>query len=184
MAKTLNQILVIDLEATCWDYLPPNNEEIEIIEIGICSIDLKSATILDKRSIIVKAVKSEVSTFCTQLTSLTQAQIDNGVSFEEACYILQKEYNSKEKTWASYGDFDRIQFERQCKDREIGYPFGHTHINVKNLFAIMHRLPHEVSMDKALELIHLPLDGRLHRGVDDAYNIAKILFNLLFENKK
>jgi inhibitor of KinA sporulation pathway (predicted exonuclease) len=37
----------------------------------------------------------------------------------------------------------------------------------------------EVGMTTALEKLGLPLEGTLHRGVDDAWNIAKILAKLL-----
>ena len=40
MAGKLDQILVIDIEATCWEGQPPEHEESEIIEIGICPIDV------------------------------------------------------------------------------------------------------------------------------------------------
>ena len=35
--KTMtNKIIIIDLEATCWEGIPPKGEVSEIIEIGIC----------------------------------------------------------------------------------------------------------------------------------------------------
>ncbi|HEY9604201.1 MAG TPA: 3'-5' exonuclease [Allocoleopsis sp.] len=179
MAKKLDQILVIDIESTCWQDAPPPGQESEIIEIGICLFDVASAQRLEKDSILVKPDRSQVSDFCTQLTTLTQEQVDRGISFAAACSILKKQYLSKERVWASYGDYDRRQFERQCASFQISYPFGTTHLNVKSLFAIIHALPHEVGMDRALELLNLPLEGTHHRGGDDAWNIASILSKLL-----
>ncbi|WP_241613214.1 hypothetical protein [Rhizobium sp. SSA_523] len=43
--KTTNPILIIDLEATCWDSRPPRGQESEIIEIGVCIMDAKTGTI-------------------------------------------------------------------------------------------------------------------------------------------
>jgi inhibitor of KinA sporulation pathway (predicted exonuclease) len=179
LAKKLDQILVIDIESTCWQNAPPTGQESEIIEIGICLFDVASAQRLEKDSILVKPDRCQVSEFCTQLTTLTQSQVDRGISFAAACSILKKKYLSKERVWASYGDYDRRQFERQCESRKISYPFGTTHLNVKSLFAIIHALPHEVGMDKALELLNLPLEGTHHRGGDDDWNIAGILSKLL-----
>jgi len=34
----LDQVLVIDIEATCWEGPPPEGLESEIIEIGICPL--------------------------------------------------------------------------------------------------------------------------------------------------
>lgn len=179
MAKKLGQILVVDIESTCWQDAPPPGQESEIIEIGICLFDVASAQRLEKDSILVKPDRSQVSEFCTQLTTLTQAQVDRGISFAAACSILKKKYLSKERVWASYGDYDRRQFERQCESFKLSYPFGTTHLNVKSLFAIIHALPQEVGMDRALEILNLPLEGTHHRGGDDAWNIASILSKLL-----
>lgn len=179
MAKKLDQILVVDIESTCWQDAPPPGQESEIIEIGICLFDVASAQRVGKDSILVKPDRSQVSEFCTQLTTLTQTQVDRGMSFAAACSILKKKYLSKERVWASYGDYDRRQFERQCESFKISYPFGTTHLNVKSLFAIIHALPQEVGMDRALELLNLPLEGTHHRGGDDAWNIAGILSKLL-----
>ncbi len=179
MAKQLDQIIVIDIESTCWQGTPPVGEESEIIEIGVCTLDVASGRRLEKESILVQPERSTVSEFCTQLTTLTQEQVEQGLTLAAACSILRKKYLSKERLWASYGDYDRRQFERQCQSLKISYPFGTTHLNVKSLFALIHALPQEVGMTQALELLHLPLEGTYHRGGDDAWNIASILSTLL-----
>jgi len=179
MAKKPDQILVVDVESTCWEDDPPAGQESEIIEIGLCILDVVSLQRLEKRSILVRPERSTVSVYCTALTGLTQADVENGISLREACRILRQEYRSKERVWASYGDYDRRQFERNCHARGIAYPFGPTHLNIKSLFAVVHALPREVGMARALEMLGLPLEGTRHRAGDDAWNIACILAELL-----
>ncbi|MBD2184598.1 exonuclease domain-containing protein [Planktothrix sp. FACHB-1355] len=181
MGKKLDIIIIVDVEATCWSESPPPGQENEIIEIGICTLDIATGKRLEKESILVKPERSTVSEFCTQLTTLTQAQVDTGISFAEACAMLKQKYLSHQRVWASYGDYDRRQFERQCQSRQISYPFGTRHINVKTLFAIVHGLSIEVGMDEALQLLNLPLEGTHHRGGDDAWNIAAIFSELLLK---
>lgn len=181
MAIKLDQILVVDIEATCWEGAIPPEEESEIIEIGICPLDIATGQRLEKESILVKPERSRVSEFCTQLTTLTQEQVDRGISFKDACSLLRKKYLSKDRIWASYGDYDRSQFQRQCQSRSITYPFGNRHLNVKSLLAVVYALPGEVGMAQALELLNLPLEGTHHRGGDDAWNIAGILSKLLLQ---
>ena len=60
------------------------------------------------------------------------------------------------------------------------YPFGRSHINVKNLFALQQGLKHEVGLQQATALLDLPFEGTIHRGVDDAWNIAAVLDRVLF----
>jgi inhibitor of KinA sporulation pathway (predicted exonuclease) len=184
VTRKLDQILVVDVEATCWSGSPPEGEESEIIEIGICTLDVVTGERLDKRSILVKPEHSKISEFCTQLTGLTQKQVNkNGVSFEKACALLEREYLARKRIWASYGDYDRTIFQRQCEARSIEYPFSTSHINVKSLFALFYALPYEVGMTRALEMVGLELEGTQHRGGDDAWNIAGIFSALLLRQR-
>lgn len=179
--RLLDLLLVVDVEATCWEGETPVGQENEIIEIGICTLDVATGQRLEKRSLLVKPERSQVSPFCTQLTTLTQEQVDQGISFAEACAILQSDYLSRERVWASYGDYDRAQFERQCRVRQIEYPFGARHINIKTLFALYYGLSREVGMARALEIAGIPLEGTHHRGDDDAWNIAGLMSLLMLK---
>ena len=131
------------------------------------------------QTILVKPERSTVSPFCTALTTLTQEEVEQGVSLAEACRILQETYRSKRRLWASYGDYDRLQFERNCAAAGAPHPFGPGHLNVKTLFAITRSLRREVGMSKALQILGMPLEGTHHRGGDDAWNIAGILCDIL-----
>lgn len=101
------------------------------------------------------------------------------MSFAEACDLLRKEFRSDRRVWASYGDYDRKMFERQCAAVGVRYPFGPRHVNVKTLFALTRALPREVGMAEALRIAGHQLDGTHHRGHDDAHNIAGLLAELL-----
>lgn len=171
-----DKIVVVDLEATCWKGHPPEGQTSQIIEVGVCLLDIKTHKISNKRGILVSPTKSEVSPFCTELTTITQDMLDRqGVSLKRACDILVNEYNSKKRVWASFGDYDRRMFELDCKAHGIKYPFGKKHLNVKTIFSLKAQLGGEAGMARALETMKEPLEGTHHRGVDDAYNIAKIL---------
>lgn len=179
MARLLDQVLVIDIEATCWDGPAPEGEENEIIEVGVATLDLASLERGEKESLIVRPERSRVSRFCTELTTLTQEQVDEGMPFADACDALKTRFRSRQRTWASFGDYDRRQFERQCASTGVAYPFGATHLNVKNLLALARGLGYEVGLARALKLLGLPLEGTHHRGHDDAWNVAAVLAGLL-----
>ncbi|MGL6075690.1 MAG: exonuclease domain-containing protein [Fimbriiglobus sp.] len=179
MAKKLDQLLVIDIESTCWTGPPPSGMISDIIEIGICPIDLASLTRLERRSIFVKPERSEVSDFCTELTTISPAMLQGAMTFREACSILKKEYLSAQRTWASYGDYDRNQFQRQCTDTGVPYPFGPTHWNIKSLLAVFLGLPTEVGTLDSLAHLGVVFEGTNHRAHDDAWNVAELLIHLL-----
>ena len=182
MRKSFDKLLVVDVEATCWESgKPPYGQFSEIIEIGVCPIDLANLQIGESISILVCPKFSTVSQFCTSLTSLTPQDVEKGTSFKAACDRL-KVLGANTCTWGSWGDHDRKQFWKQCSNKKhfhAAYPFGQTHVNIKNLSSLCMRMKKEVGMDKALQMINLELDGTHHRGMDDAKNIAKIRCYLL-----
>ncbi|MFI5547870.1 exonuclease domain-containing protein [Streptomyces sp. NPDC051815] len=174
---------VIDVEATCWDGQPPPGSVHEIIEIGLTVVDLSAGSRVSRNRLLVRPVRSTVSDFCTELTGLTQAEVEGGVPFAEACRILVEEYGAGERPWASWGDYDRLQFARQSRADGVAYPFGHpterTHTNAKAVFAGAHGLRRKPGMSQALRLAGLPLEGRHHSGEDDAWNIAALVLGLV-----
>ena len=182
MAKDLSKLLIIDLEATCWekDTDRPSNEQQEIIEIGITELDLKERKVIRSDGILIKPQFSSVSAFCTKLTTITPEMLDQeGISYQEAVEKIKKEYNPYSFTWASYGDFDREMFAKNDALYNVKMSLGKTHINVKNLFALKYKLSREVGMEKALNILKLPLTGVHHRGKDDTINIAEIVWRVL-----
>lgn len=176
MKRLSDEMLIIDVESTCWkDWIAPPGEESEIIQIGLCLFNVASALPHNKRSIVIRPERSRVSEFCTEFTGLTQAEVDKGTSFRRACSLLQVEYQTQRRTWGSWGDYDRNRFTDQCHNRKIIYPFGDRHQNLKNDFATLMGLPEEVEIPDALRLLNMEFVGKLHRGDDDAWNIARIL---------
>ena len=184
MAKQLDVILVIDIESTCWEGHPPQGQSSEIIEIGICPVKVKSLARTEKRSILVRPEWSEISEFCTGLTTLTPDMFAVAGTLGGAVRILQQEFHSKDRLWASWGDYDRRQFERVCREHGVAYPFGPTHLNVKTLFATAIGDDREMGLDGAYNRLGLPLEGTHHRGGDDAWNIAAVLCLLLKEMRR
>ena len=182
MSTRLRSLInVIDVEATCWrEGTQPADQTSDIIEIGITVVDMQSASIVSTDSILVKPERSEISAFCTELTTLTPALIaQEGITFSEALRRLKKHYDAGARIFASWGDYDRKAFDRQCTAMQLKSPFGPTHMNVKTLHVLSRRAPVELGMDEALREMALPLVGTHHRGGDDSRNIATVLLRLL-----
>lgn len=181
----LDKILVVDVEATCWEQKEEEGKTHEIIEIGLCELKFMSGPnkyfIGARKSFFVTPHYSKISEYCEKLTGISQTMLDqeSSISFEDACRKLRYEYNSDQYMWASYGDYDCYMFARQCKREHVKYPFSKTHMNVKNLFALLHQFQTEVGMTEALRYMEISLEGNHHRAGDDAYNIAKLFAQLL-----
>ena len=180
MANKLDKIIVIDVEATCWKDKIPLGYVNEIIEVGIVVLNLGTME-TSEFSYLIQPKYSKISEFCTELTGIKQEDVSSlGFFFSDFCDKVKKDIpHLKDYTWASYGDYDRRQFEKDCQLWNIPYIFGRTHLNIKNFFALKKLHPREVGMSKALNILGLKLKGKHHKALDDARNITRILKEIL-----
>jgi inhibitor of KinA sporulation pathway (predicted exonuclease) len=170
---------VVDVESTCWEREPPEGQHSDIIEIGISRVDIEEARIIRSTGVLVRPESSEIGDFCTKLTTLTPEMVkQEGIPFSEACDWLRHTFGSHKTPWASWGDYDRIQFQRCCDRYLVRYPFGRTHLNIKHLFSVMRGNRFTTGMRHALKEAGLPLTGVHHRGADDARNIAELFLHI------
>ncbi len=176
-----DQILIVDIEATCWEpNATPPGEVNEIIEVGVCLLDTHTFTPSDKLSLLVKPERSTISAFCTQLTTITPELVAaEGMTFAEACQMLETRYESRGRLWASWGNYDRKLFQQQTTSMNVRYPFSDSHVNIRKLYTKNEKQRHLPGMIQALQMLEIPPEGTHHRGHDDAWNIAKIMGLLL-----
>lgn len=179
MAKRLDKALVIDVESTCWEHGPPRGQISEIIEVGLCLVDLQQLERIDRVSIMVKPERSEVSPFCSQLTGITPEMVGNAPLLSDAVRMLRDRYRSADRLMASWGDYDRNQFTRNCRSYGIKYPFGPTHLNVKTLFSAALGLSGELELPEACRRVGITMEGSHHRGIDDAWNVGRLFCLML-----
>ncbi len=48
--RKLDQIVVVDIESTCWKGEPPSGQESEIVEIGVCLLSIETGERTGKES--------------------------------------------------------------------------------------------------------------------------------------
>jgi len=173
-----DKIIVVDLETTCTNEHAEQFQN-EIIEIGLCVVDLKTLTAEKNLSLMIKPQRSEVTDFCTKLTGITPEDVKEGLLLPEACEILIAEYQTNQYVWGSWGDFDRLIVNRECKQYKAKFPFNRQHYNIKVAFGIANALDELIGLDKAVKLANQTFIGQHHRGVDDARTTAQILIRMI-----
>ena len=184
MKPILDKIVVVDIETTCWPRgETPKMEDgrdtkSEIIEIGICLLDINTKEITMSKGYIIKPENTIISSFCENLTTLKQEDVDKGQSLVSALSNIPDIYMTPRRVWSSYGFFDKDHISRESYEKRIKYPFSQRHLNVKTMFAINHKLTSEVGMARALDILQFQPLGIHHRAADDAVNVARILTTL------
>ncbi len=166
--------IVLDLEATCWRERG-HKKPSEIIEIGALAID-EQGNILDEFAHFVQPhLYPTLSPFCTELTSITQANVDQAEKFPEVLKSFTDWIDlSQPYLLCSWGFYDRSQFEKDCKLHQLETDWLAHHISVKHQYTELVGAKKHMGMARALKNEGFDLVGTHHRGIDDARNIAKI----------
>lgn len=165
--------LVVDLEATCDRNHGLPRDETEIIEIGAVLVDPQLLQPLGEFQTFVRPVlHPTLSAFCTELTSITQADVQDAPLLRAAMKALA-DWLPGPVTLASWGAYDHQQFRREARRKRISLPWGNDHFNIKEAFA--KRAGRRMGVGKALQRVGLSFEGTPHRGIDDARNIVRLL---------
>jgi inhibitor of KinA sporulation pathway (predicted exonuclease) len=169
-----NPYLIVDLEATCDDRGSVPRDESETIEIGAVLVDPRTLEPIDEFQTFVRpVVHPRLTAFCTELTTITQADVDDAPPFRVAAAELAA--FGRDAVFCSWGAYDRIQLARDAHRCGIPHPQPGTHLNLKDLFGRASGSRRGRGNGDALRRVGLARTGTHHRGIDDARNIARLL---------
>lgn len=169
--------LVVDFEATCCDRGTVPRQQMEIIEIGAVIADATTLEPIAEFQRFIRPVRYPTLTaFCTELTSITQSDVDGAAGFKE----VMSEFRAWLLDWpdlmfGSWGDYDERQLRQDCGYHRFGYPINGGHINLKRAFSDWQGLSKGLGLGQAVRLAGLRFAGTHHRGIDDARNITRLL---------
>lgn len=181
----MKRAVIIDLEATCWEDKEFQKKNSEIIEIGAILWDEDAKVDGATWNTYIRPVKvPKLSEFCTNLTGITQAQVDAAPTARDAFLRLNEElyrYNLLGSTLVSWGRYDLGKLQEEMKREGVRFPFS-SHINLKNCFAHWeHSRPKGLA--RAITSLGLEFTGRHHSGIDDAQNEFRIFKHLVEKAK-
>jgi len=179
----MRYLIVLDFEATCWDALVRYKDH-EIIEFPSVVVDTETGKIVDTLEQFVKPTcDPTVSEFCHNLTTITQEQVDGGISFAEAFKAHQLFVDKyRDSIIVTCGDWDlKTMLPMDCKLNGIELPgYYKRWINLKRPFEKRYNVKvrgfNSMLEDKN---IGLTFDGTPHRGIDDCRNIARVAIKML-----
>ncbi|MDP6636253.1 MAG: 3'-5' exonuclease [Phycisphaerae bacterium] len=182
--------VVLDFEATCDRGKAPVPQE--IIEFPSVLLSGDTFEILDEfRSFVQPRFNRLLTPFCTELTGITQDQVDQAPLFPEVLddHIawlrgrglgVRSRDEGSDFAYITCGDWDlQKMFRTQC--RVCQPPIGRIPeaferwVNIKKHFAASFGLKKTSGMSGMLRRLKLELTGRHHCGIDDCRNIAKIV---------
>jgi len=178
-------LCVLDVEATC----ERNTKHYihEIIEFPVVVVDLDEKEVVGEFHTYVRpTVNTTLTEFCTKLTGITQDRVDDAPTLAEALQMFE-EWRLEQPfglvhtpeqqafAFAADGPWDlRFFLHGECERKGILKPaYFDKWVNVKALFADFYRC-RTCKIHRMLEIQNMRFEGRLHSGIDDTRNIARI----------
>lgn len=166
--------IIYDLEATCWRSRRPR--KVEVIEIGAVKVNDKLEIIDEFCEFVKPKLHPEVSDFCTQLTSITQRDVDHAEGFEDVIYSFEDWMRPKEvrTVLMSWGEFDKRQLLNDAALHKLELPWLRYHACLQLHYSRWKGSKNQIGLRNALELEGLSYSGTQHRAIEDARNMARL----------
>jgi inhibitor of KinA sporulation pathway (predicted exonuclease) len=172
------RIVVADVEATCWKKGVFSRKK-ETIEIGAVRLllDRAQSTWPEFQTFVRPRQLPHLSSFCRELTGITQENVDAAPTFPEALRLFLEWSQPLERvvlaTWSRY-DLWQLDLDLEAHGLpKLGIPL----LDVKKLAAriVGTKSFEETARELALDSVALPK----HRAIADARRTARILGCLL-----
>ncbi|XP_054721818.1 3'-5' exoribonuclease 1-like [Uloborus diversus] len=181
-------ICVVDFEATCveqtisTDFYPH-----EIIEFPAVLIDVKQLQIVDSFHSYVKPVINPIlSDFCKEFTGISQVTVDQAKKFGKVLKLFQDwlfgSVGKGKFIILTDGSADIENFlSTSCIVNDVKIPsYAKKWIDMKAVYRNTYMLERgSKRLVDILKKLGIEFEGRLHSGMDDAQNIAKIAITAL-----
>ncbi|NXV77373.1 ERI2 exoribonuclease, partial [Atlantisia rogersi] len=199
-AQRFSYLIVIDFESTCWRDAARRSPE--IIEFPAVLLNASTGDIeAEFHSYVQPQEHPLLSEFCTELTGITQHQVDEGIPLniclsqflkwirkiqEEKKIIFSSDTPSlstseaKLCTFVTWTDWDLgVCLQYECKRKQLRKPdILNSWIDLKVTYrAFYNRKPQGLS--GALQDLGIAFAGREHSGLDDSRNTARLAWRMI-----
>lgn len=149
----------------------------ETIEIGAVKVNEK-LEVIDTFETFIKPLKNPIITdSCTELTTITNADVEHAPSFPEGAELFKNWIDLNEPfQLLSWGHYDKKQLKSDSAIHNLPTDWLASHDSLKHIHyeVILRKKGRAMGMERALQKANIPAVGTHHRGIDDAKNIAKI----------
>jgi inhibitor of KinA sporulation pathway (predicted exonuclease) len=178
------RFVVIDFEATCDE--PYNPDPQEIIEFPAVVVDPGGAQDAAEFHTYMRPVAHpRLTPFCAKLTGIAQVTVSAAPTFPEVMQQFEEWWSTTggdDALVVVCGDWDLASLlPRQCAQHRLAVPaWADQWANLKKLYAWNFRHASDrAGLPEVASALGVGLVGRLHSGIDDARNIARVLRAML-----
>lgn len=180
---------VMDFEATC-DESVFGSYQHEIIEFPVVLVNLAGASIAGEfHSYVRPTENTELTEFCRQLTGITQEQVDAAPTLPEVLQSFDEWMSEKglvytdhsqDFAFATHGPWDlRYFLHNECERKGFRKPaYFDKWCNIKRSYSRRYGM-RASTIPNMLSSQGMEFQGKLHSGIDDTRNIARLVMKLV-----
>ncbi|GAE25130.1 exonuclease [Halalkalibacter wakoensis JCM 9140] len=152
----------------------------EIVEIGACKVDLSNKQIVDQFQQYISPKRGKISKSTRKFIKMSEDDVNKAVSFEEGIYLFT-EWLGKEYYLCSWGKDDRAHFINQSVQNKINLSWLRNYNDIQKPIGrlITPDGNQQLGLKNALSIAGIEPVGKVHRGIDDAINTAKLFIKFL-----
>lgn len=183
-------LIIFDSEYTAWEgsrdrqWSNPN-EHREIVQIGAIKINhVNDLNEIEHFNVLVKPkINHELSEYFTELTGITQPQIENlGINFTEALNAFTDFVGTESKILSNGGD--ESIFTENCEIHNIEFKIKqHRFVNLAKYFMQLADKPHHIDTCDLVKTFNVIHKQSAHDALSDTRSILAVL-NFLVKNKQ
>jgi len=174
---TIEQFVLLDLEATCWNDEQGNSKRtMEAIEIGAILTNLRGEVLDTFQTFIQPVINPMLSDFCKSLTGISQNDMSGAAAYPEGIAFFDSWFSATSAlAWASWGAYDLKQLLADSEHHGVAPDFlNRPHINLKRPWRNTTKYKRQ-ALRAALDCHGLSFQGAPHRALDDVKNIARLI---------
>lgn len=156
-------------------------EKQEIIQIGAVMLDQKHR-IIDEFSSFVKPEYGKVDEFIENLTGITQDVVDQAPILRSVLMKFADWIGERQATVLSWSDSDYHQLKNEMRIKKIKHhkiqDLLDSWVDFQRSFDQMLGLKNQYALEDAMNISRLQVMGRMHDGLCDAYNTARLFIKV------
>ena len=139
------------------------------------AIDAERRVVSEFQEYIRPVLHTTLTEFCTELTGITQAQVDAAPFFPHVFARFDAWVKNFDDVFLfSWGNYDRKQLVQDCRRHGIDYTLPGGFLDFKNLFYKKQKLLKRAGLGATLTQLGLTFEGRQHSALSDAKNTARL----------
>ncbi|XP_068100909.1 ERI1 exoribonuclease 2 isoform X2 [Hyperolius riggenbachi] len=193
-------LIIIDFESTCWKDIKHYGQE--IIEFPAVLLNTSSGEIESEFHTYVQPQEHPIlSNFCTELTGISQQQVDDGVPLKICLSqfsnwiqklqndkgiifpsVLPNQATSDQKICAfvTWSDWDLgVCLLYECKRKQLRKPdILNSWIDLRLTYKLFYNRKPK-GLNGALQDVGIEFSGREHSGLDDSRNTARLAWRMI-----